>query len=41
MGFYWKYRVQLTACDSYFTILVNVFMNHILTENTYLTNYVL
>ena len=29
---------DLTTHDSYFTILVEVFMNHILAENTYFTN---
>ena len=29
---------DLTARDSYFTILVEVFTNHILAENTYFTN---
>ena len=27
------------TCDLYFTILVEVFMNHILAENMYLTNH--
>ena len=26
------------TCDSYFTILVKVFMNHILAENAYFVN---
>ena len=29
---------DLTTRDSYFTILVEVFTNHILVENTYFTN---
>ena len=27
------------TCDSYFTILVEVFTNHTLAENTYFTNH--
>ena len=29
---------NLTTHDSYFTVLVEVFTNHILAENTYFTN---
>ena len=38
----WKTRVagfDLKTRDSYFTILVEVFTNHIFTENTYFTNH--
>ena len=28
------------TCDSYFTILVEVFTNHTLAENTYFTNHI-
>ena len=31
---------DLTTCDSYFTILVEVFMNRILAENTCFMNHV-
>ena len=32
---------DLATCDSYFTILVEVFTNHFLAaENTYFTNYI-
>ena len=31
---------DLTTRDSYFTILVEVFTNHILVENTYFTNHI-
>ena len=31
---------DLTTRDSYFMILVEVFMNHILAENTYFTNHI-
>ena len=31
-------RFNLKTCDSYFTILVKVFMNHISVENTYFVN---
>ena len=30
---------DLTTRDSYFTILVEVFTNHVSAENTYFTNY--
>ena len=33
-------RVRLTTCDLYFTILVEVFMNRILAENTCFMNHV-
>ena len=32
--------VDLTTRDLYFTILVEVFTNHVLAENTYFTNRV-
>ena len=31
---------NLATCDLYFTIQVEVFMNHILAENTYFTNHI-
>ena len=31
---------DLTTHDSYFTILVDVFMDHILAENMYFTNHI-
>ena len=31
---------NLTTRDIYFMILVEVFMNHILVENTYFTNHI-
>ena len=31
---------DLTSCDLYFMILAEVFMEHILTENTYFTNHI-
>ena len=31
---------NLTTRDIYFMILVQVFMNHILVENTYFTNHI-
>ena len=30
--------LDLMTCDSYFTILVEVFTNHILAKHTYFTN---
>ena len=32
--------LNLTTCDSYFMILVDIFTNHILAENTYFTNQI-
>ena len=31
---------NLATCDLYFMIQVEVFMNHILAENTYFTNHI-
>ena len=31
---------NLTICDSYFMVLIEVFMNHISAENTYFMNHI-
>ena len=36
----WRTGFDLMTCDSYFTILIEVFPNHILVENTYFTNHI-
>ena len=35
-----KSGLDLTTRDSYFTILIEVFMNHILAKNTYFMNHI-